>query len=118
MATFTINPEISELVDQLVAETGEPADVALNIALRERIDRLTRRKGHDLLERIRPIQDRVAYMPELDARSADEISDYNEHGAFDMRTVREIQQWVAAQPVLDPRSTDELLGYNEHGLFD
>jgi hypothetical protein len=83
MATLTVNPETSELVDQLVATTGESADVAVNVALRERLDRVTHRKGRELLERIRPIQDRVASMPELDARPVDELIGYNEHGTFD-----------------------------------
>ena len=83
MATLTGNPETDELVDALVATTGEPADVALKVALRERLDRVTHRKGRELLERIRPILDRVAEMPELDPRPADEVLGYNEHGLFD-----------------------------------
>jgi antitoxin VapB len=83
MATLTVNPETDELVNQLIATTGESADVAVNVALRERLDRVTHRKGRELLERIRPILDRVAEMPELDPRPADEVLGYNEQGLFD-----------------------------------
>jgi antitoxin VapB len=83
MATLTVNPETDELVNRLIATTGESADVAVNVALRERLDRVTHRKGRELLERIRPILDRVAEMPELDPRPADEALGYNEHGLFD-----------------------------------
>jgi hypothetical protein len=83
MATLTVNPEVDDLVNQLVATTGETADVAVHVALRERLDRVTHRKGRELLERIRPIQDRVAAMPELDPRPIDELIGYNEHGTFD-----------------------------------
>jgi len=83
MAVLNVNPELDELVGQLVATTGEPADVAVSVALRERLDRVTHRKGRELLERIRPILDRVAALPELDPRPADEILGYNENGLFD-----------------------------------
>jgi len=83
MAVLNVNPEMDELVEQLVATTGETADVAVSLALRERLDRVTHRKGRELLERIRPILDRVAALPELDPRPADEILGYNENGLFD-----------------------------------
>jgi len=83
MAVLNVNPEMDELVEQLVATTGETADVAVSVALRERLDRVTHRKGRELLERIRPILDRVAALPELDPRPADEILGYNENGLFD-----------------------------------
>jgi hypothetical protein len=47
------------------------------------LDRVNKRKGRELMERIRPILDRVAALPELDPRPADEILGYNEHGHFD-----------------------------------
>jgi len=83
MAVLNVNPEMDELVEQLVATTGETADVAVSLALRERLDRVTHRKGRELLERIRPILDRVAALPELDPRPAEEILGYNENGLFD-----------------------------------
>jgi len=83
MAVLNVNHEMDELVEQLVATTGETADVAVSVALRERLDRVTHRKGRELLERIRPILDRVAALPELDPRPANEILGYNENGLFD-----------------------------------
>ena len=83
MAILTVDPETDELVNLLSATTGEPVEVALHAALQERLDRVTHRKGRELLERIRPILDRVAALPELDPRPADEIMGYNEHGLFD-----------------------------------
>lgn len=77
------DPEFDQAVKELAAATGEPEDVSLKVAVKERLDRVTHRKGREFLERIREIQDRVAEMPELDPRPADEIIGYNEHGAFD-----------------------------------
>ena len=77
------NPEFEEAVRELCAATGELQDRSVEIAVKERLDRVTRRKGREMLERIRPILDRVAAMPELDPRSDDEIIGYNEQGHFD-----------------------------------
>ena len=77
------DPEFDQAVKELAAATGESEDASLKIAIRERLDRVTHRKGREFLERIREIQDRVAAMPELDPRPADEIIGYNEHGVFD-----------------------------------
>jgi hypothetical protein len=77
------NPEFDLAVRELSAATGEPADVSVVVAVKERLDRVTRRKGRELLARIREIQDRVAEMPELDPRPSDEILGYNENGIFD-----------------------------------
>jgi antitoxin VapB len=77
------DPEFDQAVKELAAATGEPEDISLKVAVKERLDRVTHRKGREFLERIREIQDRVAEMPELDPRPADEIIGYNEHGAFD-----------------------------------
>jgi antitoxin VapB len=77
------DPEFDQAVRQLAEATGEPQEVSVRVAVKERLDRVTRRKGRELLDGIREIQDRVAAMPELDPRSADEILGYNEHGHFD-----------------------------------
>jgi antitoxin VapB len=77
------NSEFEDAVKELAAETGESEEVSVQVAVKERLDRLTHRKGRELLDRIREIQDRVAAMPELDPRPADEIIGYNEHGTFD-----------------------------------
>ena len=83
MTIETDDPEFAIAVNDLAAATGEPEGVLLKVAVQERLDRITRRKGRELLEKIREIQDRVAGMPELDPRPMDEILGYNEYGHFD-----------------------------------
>lgn len=77
------NPEFEAAVHELASVTGEKEAQSVEIAVKERLDRVTRRKGHEMLERIRPILDRLAAMPVLDSRTADEIIGYNDHGTFD-----------------------------------
>jgi antitoxin VapB len=83
MQVLINDPEFDQAVKELAAATGETEDVLLKVAVKERLDRVNHRKGKELLDRIRPILDRVASMPELDPRPADEIIGYNEHGTFD-----------------------------------
>jgi antitoxin VapB len=75
--------EFDAAVQRLAEVTGEPTSESLKVAVQERLDRVTHRKGRELLERIRPLLDEVARMPVLDMRSADEIVGYNEFGCFD-----------------------------------
>lgn len=71
----------SERVDRLARElgelTGESLTTAVEIALRERVERERRRR------RPRPLDDiveRFGALPVLDDRPADEILGYDEHG--------------------------------------
>jgi antitoxin VapB len=77
------DPEFDEAVKELVAATGETEFVSLKIAVKERLDRVTRRSAKEYMAKIREITSRVEEMPVLDARSDDEIIGYNEHGCFD-----------------------------------
>ena len=77
------DPEFDQAVKELVAATGETEYVSLKIAVKERLDRVTRRSAKEYMAKIREITSRVAELPVLDARSADEIIGYNEHGSFD-----------------------------------
>ncbi len=77
------NTEFEVALKELAAETGESQELSIQVAVKERLDRVTHRKARELLDRIRVIQERVAAMPELDPRPADEIIGYNEHGHFD-----------------------------------
>jgi antitoxin VapB len=77
------DPEFDQAVKELVAATGETEYVSLKIAVRERLDRVTRRSAKEYMAKIREITSRVAELPVLDTRSADEIIGYNEHGCFD-----------------------------------
>ena len=75
------NPEAERLVRALVEITGETLTDAITESVRERLER--KQRGADLdrsLERVRAIQRRLQARPLLDARSADEIVGYDEHG--------------------------------------
>lgn len=82
--TVTIeDPRFEQTVKELAAATGEPEELSVQIAVQERLDRITHRKGLELLESLREIQDRIEALPERDPRPIDEILGYNEHGTFD-----------------------------------
>ena len=83
MSVLIEDPEIDELVQKLSAKTGEAAPDAVKSAIRERLDRLTSEEREERWDRIQELLDRVAALPELDPRPADEIIGYNEHGHFD-----------------------------------
>ncbi len=61
---------------ELAAATGESGSVLVKVAVQERLDRVTNKKGREMVKRRRGIQERVRAMPELDARSADEVIGY------------------------------------------
>jgi antitoxin VapB len=77
------DPEFDQAIKELTAATGEPPELSVKLAVRERLDRVTRRSAKEYLAKIKEITNRVAELPVLDARSADEIIGYNEHGHFD-----------------------------------
>jgi antitoxin VapB len=77
------DPEFEQVIRELSAVTGEPAEVLVKVSVRERLDRVNHRKGRETLERLRPILDRISAMPVHDPRPADEILGYNERGTFD-----------------------------------
>ena len=70
-------------VRELAAATGEPENMSVKVAVQERRDRVTHRKGREMVSRLREIQERIQAMPQLDPRSADEIVGYNADGVFD-----------------------------------
>jgi antitoxin VapB len=73
-----LSPEAERLAQELAAKTGESLEDAVIKALRQQTEREERRiKLH---EAIKEIQDRVAELPVLDDRSADEILGYDEWG--------------------------------------
>ena len=81
MAFSIKHDEADRLARALAKTTGETLTEAVVIALRERWQRV-RRPHHAtrVLAQIKAIQRRVAELPEFDARSADEIIGYDEHG--------------------------------------
>jgi antitoxin VapB len=82
MALSIKHDEADQLARALARETGETLTEAVVTALRERLGRV-RRPGRATRLRadIHAIQTRVARLPVLDARAADDILDYDEYGA-------------------------------------
>jgi len=74
--------EADQLARALAREAGETLTEAVVTALRERLGRVRRpRRVTRLRANIRAIQRRIARLPVLDARAADDILDYDEYGA-------------------------------------
>ncbi|MFM7684834.1 MAG: type II toxin-antitoxin system VapB family antitoxin [Actinomycetota bacterium] len=75
------DPSTDQLVRELAAVTGESITEAVAVAVRERLDRLVAlRLAGDLRADIERIVMRCAELPELDARSSDEILGYDADG--------------------------------------
>lgn len=82
MALSIKHDEADRLARALARETGETLTEAVVTALRERLGRVRRPKRATRLRAdIQAIQKRVARLPVVDARTADDILDYDEHGA-------------------------------------
>jgi antitoxin VapB len=83
MALVIDNPETERLVEELARKTGHKPDEAIAELIREKLGASRAETSFappDIWERIREIQDRVAAMPDIDTRSADEIIGYDEYG--------------------------------------
>ena len=81
MALNIRNKEAERLATELAKRTGDTKTDAVVKALREKLNRVLKRRprrrlGDDLQE----IAERCARLPVLDSRSADEILGYDEHG--------------------------------------
>jgi antitoxin VapB len=75
------DPATEKSVRALAALTGETVTMAVRRAAEERLQRVRRdRQGRSLTDEIMEIGRRCAALPDLDARSADEILGYDEHG--------------------------------------
>ncbi|MFV0309129.1 MAG: type II toxin-antitoxin system VapB family antitoxin [Desertimonas sp.] len=81
MALNIRNPETERLAAELAATTGETKTEAVTKALRDRLARVRRQaQGRTLADDLDAIALRVAELPVLDDRSADEILGYDQHG--------------------------------------
>ncbi|MGF1667775.1 MAG: type II toxin-antitoxin system VapB family antitoxin [Acidimicrobiia bacterium] len=78
MAPNSKNEEADRLARELADLTGESLTEAVVVALRERLDR--ERARRDLVRRVTRLADEVSSYPVLDARTAEEIVDYDEAG--------------------------------------
>ncbi len=81
MALSIKNQEAERLARLVAKQTGESLTGAIEQALRERLERLRRRRSAPVqIERLLEIANRVAALPRLDKRTADEILGYDENG--------------------------------------
>jgi len=81
MALSIKSIETEHLAREIAAKTGESLTGAIQKALEERLDRLNNnRRSHALAAQIDDILQRVDAMPDLDARTPDEIIGYDEDG--------------------------------------
>ncbi|HLX26991.1 MAG TPA: type II toxin-antitoxin system VapB family antitoxin [Casimicrobiaceae bacterium] len=81
MALNIRNPEAEKLAEELSRATGETKTEAVTRALRDRLMRVRRqRRGRRLADELDEIALRCAALPVRDARPADDILGYDEHG--------------------------------------
>ena len=81
MALNIKSREAETLIRRVAALSGETLTGAVVTALRERLDRLEkRRSGRSLADQLDEIARRCAAMPILDPRSPEDIIGYDEHG--------------------------------------
>lgn len=81
MALNIKDPLTEQTVRELARRTGEPITDAVRRAAEERLGRLRRAdRDETLVEDLRAIGRRCASLPDIDARTADEILGYDEHG--------------------------------------
>jgi len=82
MAISIKSAEADRLARDLAATTGESITVAITVAVRERLERESRKRRNIAaeLEEVRAISRHCASLPILDNRSEDEILGYDENG--------------------------------------
>jgi antitoxin VapB len=81
MALSIKSIKAERLARDVAARTGESLTGAIEKALEERLDRLTRqRKNQNLMIQLQDILHRVDQLPILDPRTPDEIVGYDENG--------------------------------------
>lgn len=80
MAISIKDPETDRLARELAAATGESLTHAIRIALRDRLERETRRPPRGVGAEVRRIQERLARLPVLDPSPPDTLLGYDAHG--------------------------------------
>ncbi|MEO5816120.1 MAG: type II toxin-antitoxin system VapB family antitoxin [Gemmatimonadaceae bacterium] len=81
MAISIKDPDTDRLARELSEATGESLTEAIRRAIQERLQREQHRtRRQSLADGIRRIQERIAALPVLDPRSADEIIGYDANG--------------------------------------
>jgi len=78
------NENTERLARQVAAAAGESLTEAIQVALRERLDRLKAKRSQRVLTaQIDDLLRRVDALPTLDPRPAEEILGYDQHGLPD-----------------------------------
>ena len=81
MALNIRNTETESLATELALLTGRTKTEAVTVAIRDHLERLRReRSGRSLADELDEIGRQCARLPVLDARPADAIIGYDEHG--------------------------------------
>ena len=81
MALNIRNSETEQLAEALAKLTGETKTQAVTVALRDRLERIRRRRsGRRLAEELDEIALHCSCLPVLDPREAEELLGYDEHG--------------------------------------
>jgi len=80
MAISIKDPETDRLARALAEATGESLTAAIRRALEERLDREKHRSHRGIGTEVRRIQERLARLPVLDPRPAEELLGYDDHG--------------------------------------
>ena len=80
MAISIKDPETDRLARALAEATGESLTEAIRRALEERLLREQHRASRGVAVAVRRIQERLARLPVLDPRPADEILGYDDTG--------------------------------------
>lgn len=80
MAISIKDAETDRLARAVAAATGVSLTEAIREALRERLERESHRTRRGVGAEVRRIQERLARLPVLDDRAADEILGYDDHG--------------------------------------
>lgn len=80
MTLLIDHPEANKLAEELANYTGETVPQAVIAALRERLERAKRSQEQPLAEELLQIGRECAALPILDARTADEILNYDDRG--------------------------------------
>ena len=73
MAISIKDPETDRLARALAAATGESLTEAIRRALQDRLERESQRSRRGIGVEVRPVQERLASLPVLDPRQAEEI---------------------------------------------
>jgi len=67
------NPDVDVLVREICAITGESLTSAIEVALRERLEALTRERSRTVLDDLRDLADEAAGWTVVDPRNPDEL---------------------------------------------